>query len=206
MTTPPEPDDPQDREADRLLDHEYDGIHEYDNPLPRWWTTLFWATIVFSALYLLNLPGIGVGRGRLADYERDMAAARERQAARAAQSPPPAALSDDALTAMAKDPARLTLGREQFVTTCAACHREDGGGSIGPNLTDAFWIHGGRPTEILKTVTDGVLDKGMPAWGQTLSPDEVAAVAAYVLTLHDTHPPNPKEPQGTRVEREAEDH
>ena len=204
MNPTPEKEESPRPEAARLLDHEADGIQEYDNPLPRWWTALFWITIAFSVLYALNLPGIGTGRGRIANYEREMAAARERQAALAAKAPPPAAVDAAALLALARDPARLALGRERFVGTCAACHREDGGGSIGPNLTDDFWIHGGRPEEILKTVTDGVPDKGMPAWGQTMSPEEIAAVAAYVLTLHDTHPPNPKEPQGTKVEREAE--
>lgn len=206
MTTTPEKEGGRGREEDRLLEHDADGIREYDNPLPRWWTTLFWVTILFSVLYALNLPGIGTGKGRIANYELDMAAARERRAALAAKSPPPATVSAGALLAMERDPARLKPGRERFVTTCAACHREDGGGSIGPNLTDDFWIHGGQPTEILKTISDGVLDKGMPAWSQTLTPDEIASVAAYVLTLHDTHPPNPKEPQGTKVEREVEDH
>lgn len=204
MTTTPEQDKPKGGEPDHLLDHDYDGIQEYDNPLPRWWINIFWLTILFSALYALNLPWIGIGKGRIANYEHDMAVARERQAALAAKSPPPATTSAAALLAMSKDPARLAMGKERFVSTCAACHREDGGGNIGPNLTDEFWIHGGQPTEILKTVSDGVLDKGMPAWSQTLTPDEVAAVAAYVLTLHDTHPPNPKEPQGTKVERESE--
>ncbi len=187
-------------EEDRLLDHDVDGIREYDNPLPRWWLNLFWATIAFSVLYALNVPGIGSGKGRIANYERDMARARARQAA---QSPPPVAMDEAALLSLVQDRARLALGRERFVTTCAACHREDGGGNIGPNLTDDFWIHGGRPLEILKTVGDGVPDKGMPAWGQTLKPDEIAAVVAYVLTLRDTHPPNPKEPQGTKVEAEG---
>ena len=79
---------------------------------------------------------------------------------------------------------------------CAPCHRPDGGGLIGPNLTDDYWLHGGRPTEILQTITDGVLDKGMPPWGKTLKPEQLTAVAAYVLSLHGTNPPNPKAPQG----------
>ena len=201
MTTEPGKDGKMGHEEDRLLDHDVDGIREYDNPLPRWWINLFWATIVFSVLYALNLPGIGSGKGRIANYERDMARARARQAAQAAQSPT-GGLDEAGLLALVNDPARLKTGRERFITTCAACHREDGGGSIGPNLTDEFWIHGGTPLEILKTVSDGVPDKGMPAWSQTLKPDEIAAAVAYVLTLHDTHPPNPKEPQGTKVEDE----
>ena len=199
MTTEHGPDGKPSPGGDRLLDHDVDGIREYDNPLPRWWINLFWATIVFSVLYALNVPGIGSGKGRIANYERDMAQARARQAARAATAPP-GTVDEAGLLALARDPARLKAGRERFVATCAACHREDGGGSIGPNLTDDFWIHGGTPMEIMKTVTEGVVDKGMPAWGQTLKPDEVAAAVAYVLTLHDTHPPAPKEPQGTKVE------
>ena len=189
-------------ERDHLLDHSYDGIQEYDNPLPRWWINIFWATIVFAAVYLLNVPGIGSGKGRVANYERDMARAAAQRAALAAKAPPPGAMDDAALLAMARDPGRIKEGKERFAATCVACHREDGGGGIGPNLTDEFWIHGGRPTEILKTVSDGVPDKGMPTWSQTLKPDEIAALVAYVLTLHDTHPPNPKEPQGTKVESE----
>jgi cytochrome c oxidase cbb3-type subunit 3 len=90
------------------------------------------------------------------------------------------------------------------MTQCMPCHRDDGGGSIGPNLTDDYWIHGAKPLEIWRTVHDGVLDKGMPAWGQMLKPEQVAAVTAYVITLHDTHPPNPKEPQGVKAEEEDE--
>jgi cytochrome c oxidase cbb3-type subunit 3 len=200
MTQEPRDETGAPKEPDRLLDHNYDGIQEYDNPLPRWWINIFWVTIVFAAAYMLNLPGIGSGRGRIANYERDMARAAEQRAARAALAPEAAALSDEALRAMSHDPARLAAGRERFATTCVACHREDGGGAIGPNLTDEFWIHGARPTEILRTVRDGVPDKGMPTWSQSMNPDEIAAVVAFVLTLHDTHPPNPKEPQGQKVE------
>jgi cytochrome c oxidase cbb3-type subunit 3 len=84
------------------------------------------------------------------------------------------------------------------------CHRADGGGVIGPNLTDDYWIHGARPTELLKVVREGVPDKGMPTWSQILKPDEIVSVVVYVLTLHDTHPAAPKEPQGTKVEIERD--
>jgi cytochrome c oxidase cbb3-type subunit 3 len=191
-------------EDDRLLDHRYDGIQEYDNPLPRWWTTIFWATILYAGVYLLNVPGIGNGQGRIAQYERHMALAAALDSARRAQAAPAGDLTDAALLAMSRDAARIAPGRERFGSTCAACHRADGGGGIGPNLTDEFWIHGARPTEILTVVRDGVPDKGMPTWSQTLTPDEIAAVAAYVLTLRDTHPPDPKEPQGEKIESNGE--
>lgn len=184
-----------DPNEDRLLDHNYDGIQEYDNPMPRWWLWLFLATIVFSVLYALNVPGVGTGKGRIANYQRDMAAARAKYGAATAA----ASLGDDALIAMSRDAARLADGKQTFTTQCVACHRADGGGSIGPNLTDAFWIHGARPADILTTVSSGVIDKGMPAWSQILTPDQVSAVVAYVLTLRGTHPPDPKPAQGVAV-------
>jgi cytochrome c oxidase cbb3-type subunit 3 len=183
-------------EQDQLLDHQYDGIQEYDNPMPRWWVYIFWATIVFSILYFMNLPGIGSGKGRIANYERDLAAAR------AAHPAPVAAadLTDESLRGMTKVASEVEEGHAVFLTNCVPCHRPDGGGSIGPNHPDAYFLHGGRPTEVLRTVHDGVLAKGMPAWGQVLKPDQVTAVAVYVLTLKGTHPPDPKGPEGMNAD------
>lgn len=182
-------------DGDRLLDHEYDGIQEYDNPMPRWWLYIFWGTIVWSVLYWFNMPGIGVGKGTIADYDASVAAA-------AAEFPQPASTGPDvaALVAMSTDPAALAAGKTVFQAYCAACHAADGGGVIGPNLTDAFWIHGGSPAQVYTTVHDGVLSKGMPAWGQSLKPDEVTAVVAYVISLQGTTPASPKPPEGTAAE------
>ena len=192
-----EPKDPS--QDPLLLDHRYDEIQEYDNPLPRWWLLIFYGTILYSLVYLLNIvPGVGTGKGRLASYEAEMAAARTRAAAQAPRGP----VTEPALLAMAADPKRLAAGKQTFVSKCSPCHREDGGGLIGPNLTDDYWIHGGRPLELLKTVNEGVPAKGMPTWSQILKPDDVSAVVAYVMTLHGTHPTNPKEPQGTKLEDE----
>ena len=179
----------------RELDHEYDGIREYDNPLPRWWVYLFYASIVWAGLYALNLPGIGIGKGRLANYERDMAAARAKYGSPTAGGP----VDDAVLVAAAKEPATLALGKTTFTANCAACHGPEGGGVIGPNLTDDYWLHGGRPGEIFRTVNEGVLPKGMPAWGAVLKPDETRAVVAYVMSVHGTNPANPKAPQGERT-------
>lgn len=182
---------------DRLLDHEIDGIREYDNPMPRWWLNIFYVTILFSVIYALNIiPGVGSGPGRIANYEAEMAAAKSAREALAAKTAP---VTPEAILAVVGDPAALAKGRERFKATCSPCHREDGGGNIGPNLTDDFWIHGGQPTQILATVNDGVVAKGMPAWGQVFKPEEITAVVAYVTTLHGTNPPNAKAAQGDRM-------
>jgi cytochrome c oxidase cbb3-type subunit 3 len=104
--------------------------------------------------------------------------------------------------ALTRDSKALAAGKQLFVSTCAPCHRPDGGGLIGPNLTDDYWLHGGSITEIHHTITYGVLDKGMPNWGKMLRAEQVADVAAYVYTLHGSNPPEPKPPQGVLVPRE----
>ena len=190
---------PNKPDQDHLLEHNYDGIQEYDNPMPRWWVYIFWATIVFSVLYWFNVPGFGIGKGRIANYNRDMAAAAAAAARREAAQPK--AASPQQLTAMAKDASVLALGRQTFGQNCAACHRADAGGQIGPNLTDDYWLHGAAIDQIHKTVTDGVLEKGMPPWGKVLKPAQLDAVVAYVFTLRGTNPPNPKPPQGDLVPR-----
>ncbi|MGE5176939.1 MAG: cbb3-type cytochrome c oxidase N-terminal domain-containing protein [Hyphomicrobiales bacterium] len=185
---------PETPDRDRLLDHDVDGIREYDNPLPRWWVNLFWATIAFAVLYFVNvIPGIGTGDGRIANYERDMAAAEAGRDAAASKAAPVSAAD---LLGLTQNATALAAGKARFTTTCAPCHRADGGGNIGPNLTDNYWIHGGAPTQILATVTNGVLEKGMPQWGPVLKPEELKDVVAYVLTLHGTNPANAKAPQG----------
>ena len=186
---------PDDNSQDRLLDHNYDGIQEYDNPLPRWWVYLFWVTIVFAVLYWFNVPGFGVGKGRIASYVADSTAA----AASLASVAPVAGPTPEALAAAAKDPAVIAEGKAVYTTNCVACHRPDGGGLVGPNLTDDYWIHGASLPEIRSTISIGVLAKGMPEWGKILKPEQVTAAAVYVATLHGTNPVNPKAPDGVKA-------
>lgn len=179
-------------EQDRLLDHEYDGIQEYDNPLPGWWVWFFYATIVLVPLYYWDPLGIGEGPGKDAVYAAEMAAY-------AAAHPAPAAgggRTDEQLAALVSDATALGDGKAVFAQYCAACHRADGGGQIGPNLTDDAWLHGSAPTAIYKTIDEGVLAKGMPNWGKVLKPEQVDHVTAYVISLKGTNPPNPKAPEG----------
>jgi cytochrome c oxidase cbb3-type subunit III len=182
-----------DDNSDRLMDHSYDGIQEYDNPMPRWWVYLFWATIIFAVLYALKVPGVGSAHGRIADYEADVAAWK------AAHPEPTGDISPEQLAALAADQQVVQAGRAVFATNCVSCHRADAGGLIGPNLTDAYWIHGGTLPEIHRTISEGVLAKGMPNWGKILRPDQVNAVTAYVASLQGTNPPSPKAPEGEPV-------
>jgi len=194
---------PEPQQQEQVLEHNYDGIQEYDNPLPKWWVWVFYVTIVYAALYWFNVPGIGPGKGRMAAYEADLAKARAKQEALAASNPLTHE-TDATLLAATHDPVTMETGKALFTTTCFTCHAADGGGGIGPNLTDAYWIHGGTPTAILATIDKGVLEKGMPAWGQTLKPAQVRAAAVYVLTLRGTQSAKPKPAQGTLLERAAE--
>jgi len=166
--------------------HVYDGIEEADNQLPLWWLITFYGSIAFAVAYWFHYQVFQTGMSSMEAY----------QAAVAANAPPPgAAMTDEALVALSGDPSAVAAGQATFAASCVACHAEQGQGNVGPNLTDAYWIHGGAPTDILQVITEGVGDKGMPAWGPILGPDSVQKVAAYVLSIRDTNVAG-KEPQG----------
>lgn len=179
--------------TDRVLEHEYDGIREYDNPMPRWWLLTFAGTIVFSIVYMFNIGPVGNGAGRIADYEAEMA----RELAR--HPSPVSTVTEASLLALKNDASTVQAGAKVFAVSCAMCHGVAAGGNIGPNLTDEFWLHGGHLTDLHKTVTEGVLAKGMPPWGKTLKPAQINAVVVYIASLQGSHPANPKAPQGVIV-------
>ena len=177
-------------DEDRLLEHECDGIREYDNPMPRWWLWMFYASIIFAPLYYV-LPGrLGENGGNVAEYDASVA---EYRASRPAAPP---TISGERLLALSKDREAVDEGKEVFTKNCVACHGPDGGGVIGPNLTDNAWIHGGTPSAIHATVVTGVMAKGMPAWERLLKREDLDYVVAYVISLRGTKPATPKPPEG----------
>jgi cytochrome c oxidase cbb3-type subunit 3 len=176
---------------DEMLDHEFDGIREFDNPPPGWIMWMLYASIVFSVGYWLYYETFGVGYQPTRSYEAEMASAAEAQLAKMAKQE----LSDATLVLMAAVPAQVDEGRKIYEQFCVVCHGAAGEGSVGPNLTDPYWLHGGAPMSIWKTVTNGVTDKGMAAWAGQLGPARVQKVVAFVLTLKDTNRPG-KAPQG----------
>jgi len=171
--------------------HDYDGIREYDNPLPGWWLTTLYATIVFAAGYWLFFQVFG-GTSLAAELQRDEAAALARAAAGAP-------VTDALLAGLTKDPGTQEKARALFVQQCAQCHNADGSGKIGPNLTDEYWLHGKEPSQIYETISKGVLVKGMPAWGPLLGQEKIKWLASYVTTLDATHLPG-KAPEGEKIQ------
>jgi cytochrome c oxidase cbb3-type subunit III len=186
---------PLSEEEDLDMGHDYDGIRELDNHLPPWWKLLFYGTIVWGAFYLVAFHIIGSLPLSSQEYENEVALADQKAKAFLA-SQPTAAIDENALV-YAKDDAILSKGKLVFSGSCVPCHRNDGGGNaIGPNITDAYWLHGGDIKSIYSTIKNGVVEKGMPMWGKAMSPSDVKAVAFYVMSLQGTNPANAKAPQG----------
>lgn len=180
-----------------VLDHEYDGIEELDNPLPGWWLATFYGAILFAAVYFTWQNIYAGGHVHWNKYMQQRQAIETKAAERAAAEA--AALDPKALTKELQDPANASKGQAIFAAKCSVCHAPDGGGLVGPNLTDDYWINGdGTPVAVYKVARDGVNAKGMPSWGPILSKDELKEVVSYVLTLRGTSPANPKEPQGEK--------
>jgi cytochrome c oxidase cbb3-type subunit 3 len=176
--------------------HAVDDIEEYDNRLPNWWLFTFYGAIIFAVGYFFHYQMLG-GEGTISAYEREMQPVWAQEAARLRAS---GAVTPAMLLALSRDANTVAQGRTAFNTNCVACHAGNGGGGIGPNLTDNSWINGGAPDRIYRTVTNGVTNKGMPAWGAQLGADRVQAIVAYVLTMKNTNVPGGRAAQGVREE------
>ena len=170
-------------EQAKVREHTFDGIQEFDNRLPNWWLWILYGSIVYAIGYWILFHTLAVVPHPVDRFAADMKAAEEARLAELAAG----GVSDESLTLMASMDDIVAEGRQHFVTYCVVCHADQGQGSVGPNLTDEYWLHGGSPMDILDTVMDGVPAKGMAAWGGQLGPRRVEQAVAYVLTLRNTH-------------------
>ena len=184
-------------EKDEVREHSFDGIQEYDNDLPRWWVWLFIITVVASVIYPF-VYDFGPSDFASETIDQEMAAL---QKTRMLSAPAASESDESSLLGLVGNDQTLKEGQQIYTTRCLACHGGLGEGIVGPNLTDDYWIHGGKITDMHKVVVNGVLEKGMLPWKDQLTPQQINAVVAYVWTLHDTDPPNAKAPQGDKVER-----
>lgn len=180
--------DPKETKDPLLLDHEADGIKELDNNLPAWWVWLFYLCVIYGVGYLGYYHVLAKGDLQKAEYDKEMAAGNAIKGAALAKFE-----SSMASVEASKDEVVVGQGRQLFATYCSPCHRADGGGLVGPNLCDEYWIHGPKFTDHVKVIWNGVPDKGMLAWKeQGFKPSDILAVASYIQTLRGSNPPNPK--------------
>jgi cytochrome c oxidase cbb3-type subunit 3 len=188
-------------EDEMLLDHDYDGIKELDNVLPPWWVNLFYATIIFSLIYMVRFHVIDEYT-QAQEYDQEVAAANIEIEKNKLNSPKEE-ITFDKVTLLT-DAESLAKGKEIYTNACAACHKADGGGVVGPNLTDEHWINGGGIKNVFKLIAEGSKNNPtMVAWAKTLGTKEVQNVASYVLSLQGTKPAGSKPAEGEKWVEEA---
>lgn len=186
-------------ESQYSLGHNYDGIEELDNPTPPWWQWGFVASAIFAVVYLWVYFVGKSAPNQIQEYELANAKAEEQIKAYMASS---ANNIDENTVKLLEDASDLNEGKKIFTANCAACHGADGGGIVGPNLTDNYWLHGGTVNHIFKTIKYGVPEKGMKSWKDDFTPKQIAMLASYIKSIKGTKPANPKEPQGELFEEE----
>jgi cytochrome c oxidase cbb3-type subunit III len=187
-------------EADVMLDHDYDGIKELDNVLPPWWVALFYITIIFGVVYMIRFHVINE-YDQASEFEREMELAQAEIDKYKLSSPDVFDINNMELLTDAES---LNIGKTLFNNQCAACHREDMGGSIGPNLVDEYWVLGGSLKDIYNTIAEGGREgKGMIPWKTTLKPAQMQKLASYIISMQGTNPPDAKAPEGEKYVMEV---
>jgi len=178
--------------GDKILSgHEYDGIKELDNKLPKWWLWLFYITIIISVVYFSRMHILHTADKQADAYNKEVEAAIIKyKAAR------PASTIDASTVSLLTDELSLAKGKEIFDKSCVVCHLAQGQGLVGPNLTDEYWIHGCSIGDIFNLIVIGVPEKGMISWKDQLTPEQIQQVSSFIVSLKGTNPPNPKAPQG----------
>jgi cytochrome c oxidase cbb3-type subunit 3 len=183
---------PLSQEKDQMLDHDFDGITELDNPTPPWFMWLFYLTIFFGIGYMINYHILD-GPMQEEEYATEMQQAELDKKALLATTANK--IDENSVTI---DESMIEAGKATFMVNCVACHGDKGQGGVGPNLTDEYWIHGGSINNIFKVIKYGVPEKGMVSWEKTMTPQKMAELSNYIHSLKGTNPPNAKEPQGNK--------
>lgn len=184
---------PVENEKDIMMDHDFDGIHELNNTVPPWFNALFYGTIVIAAIYLIDYHVLGSGNVMVDEYVQEVTIANEKRAELIRTG---AFINENNVTLLS-GAVELENGKKIFSINCTPCHGPDAGGTVGPNLTDGYWIHGGGIKNVFTTVKNGVPIKGMIAWQTMLTPKQMQEVSSYILTLQGTNPPTGKPPEGS---------
>ncbi len=183
---------------DKVLDHDIDGIREYDNPLPGWLMAIWWGALIFSILYI-GYYALAFGPASM-EAEYRAAELSDRTALQAYyDANPMVPPSTEEMLAGAASEEIIALGADRFAKTCASCHGDAAQGLIGPNLVDANWIHGGKVNQIFTTIAKGIPAKGMPPWGRAIASEELTALVSYIRSLQGTTPDGGKQAEGDPV-------
>jgi cytochrome c oxidase cbb3-type subunit III len=181
-------------EEEIMFHHEYDGIRELDNSLPPWWVYMFYISIISGVIYFIHYHVTQTGDLQAAEYQTEI---REAETQIAAFMKSQANSIDENNVALLTDKNRIKNGEDLFIKNCIACHGKAGeGATVGPNLTDEYWLHGGGIKNVFKTIKYGVTDKGMISWKQDLSPSQIQDVASFIISIKGSNPANAKAPQG----------
>ena len=186
---------PLSQEKELLIMHDYDEIQELDNPIPAWFNWLFYGSVVFAVVYMLNYHVFKLGKLQDEEYVIEMKQADVAKEAYLAKS---GNAIDENNVKIDKSAAVLDAGKAVYTQNCVACHGQNGEGIVGPNLTDDYWLHGGKIANVFKTIKYGVPEKGMISWEKQLSPKQISDVSNYIESLKGTNPANPKAPQGDK--------
>ncbi len=184
---------PVEEEHKILLEHNYDGITELDNNLPPWWKYGFYLTIVFAFVYLIYYHVAEIGELQIEEFETEMKIAKQKVDEHMKKS---ANNVDENTVKLLTEANEIEAGKGVYTTNCAVCHGKVGEGTVGPNLTDSYWLHGGSIVEVFKSIKYGWVEKGMKSWKEDLSPIQIAQVSSFIKSLSGTNPPNGKAPQG----------
>ncbi|MCE2496430.1 MAG: c-type cytochrome [Flavobacteriales bacterium] len=193
---------PVEKEHTVMLNHNYDGIRELDNNLPPWWVWGFYISIVFAVVYLLNYHVFKTSPLPMEEYQTELADA---EAAIEEWKKSTPSLIDESNVTFLADASALEAGAKIYNINCTQCHLASGGGSVGPNLTDDYYIHGGSIQEIFSIIKYGVIEKGMIPWQTQLSAEEMQQVASYVMSLRGNNVEGGKAPEGELYVPEAEE-